>query len=67
MIKVVRNWLRGKSDLITLPDGKIIFDRYEEFKRQLPLMCKELRFNPQDLIYKDYIHLITEWIKKESQ
>ncbi len=30
-------------------------------------MCSELRFNPDSLIYNDYVWLITEWLKAQEE
>jgi len=65
-IKIVRDWLRGKSMRTTLPDGAVIWNRYKMFRGMLPGMCKILQLNPNNLIYKDYIHLVYEWLKERT-
>jgi hypothetical protein len=64
-IKVVRNWLSGKSSSGKPPsDGSIIWQRYQDFLKMLPDLCREAKLRHDRLIYKDYIHLVVEWIKE---
>ena len=63
-IRIVRDWLSGKSRRTTLPDGDVIWKRYQRFMKTLPKMCKTLQFNQKKLIYKDYIHLVYEWLEE---
>lgn len=63
-IRIVRDWLRGKSRRTTLPDGDVIWKRYRRFRKTLPRMCKTLQFNQNKLIYKDYVHLACEWLEE---
>lgn len=63
-IRIVRDWLRGKSRRTTLPDGDVIWKRYQRFRKTLPRMCKILQFNQNKLIYQDYVHLAYEWLKE---
>lgn len=63
-IIIVRNWLRGKSRRTTPPDGHVIWNRYKMFRKALPRMCKSLQLNPKKLIYKDYVHLVYEWLEE---
>ncbi len=63
-IRIVRDWLRGKSRRTTLPDGDVIWKRYQRSRRTLPSMCKTLQLNQKKLIYKDYVHLVYEWLKQ---
>lgn len=63
-IRIVRDWLRGKSRRTTLPDGDVIWKRYRRFRKTLPRMCKTLQFNQNKLIYQDYVHLAYEWLEE---
>ncbi|MBU4480659.1 nucleotide-binding protein [Patescibacteria group bacterium] len=62
-IKEVRDWLRGKSKRYP-PDGSIIWNRYEEFQKDLLTTCKELQLDSKSPTYGDYLHLITKWLKE---
>jgi hypothetical protein len=62
LVGIVRNWLRGYSES-SIPSGSIISDRYRRFNTDLPLLCKELRLNMSELIYNDYVLLVSNWLK----
>jgi hypothetical protein len=66
IIAVVRNWLRVYS-LASIPSGSVIWGRYETFKTDLPLLCKELRLNAKELIFNDYVLLVSNWLKVNYQ
>ena len=65
MMGVVRNWLRGYSEK-SIPSGSIIWDRYQAFNDDLPLLCKELKLNVKELIYNDYVLLASDWLEVNS-
>ena len=61
IVRVVRNWLRTASGRQTIPGGNIIWERYQEFMRNLPQTAAELRLDAEDLIFNDYTWAITAW------
>lgn len=62
VISVVRNWLRSYS-AAPIPGGSVIGDRYQVFKADVPRLCKELRLDKLELIYNDYVLLVSNWLK----
>ena len=62
VITVVRNWLRTYS-VASIPSGSVIGERYKSFKADLPLLCRELKLNQKELIYNDYVLLVSNWLK----
>jgi hypothetical protein len=62
VIELVRNWLRVYSQT-SIPSGSVILNRYEAFKTDLPLLCKELKLHMKELIYNDYVLLVSNWLK----
>lgn len=66
IIAIVRNWLRVYSPT-SIPSGSVIWCRYETFKTDLPLLCKELRLNAKELIFNDYVLLVSNWLKVNYQ
>lgn len=64
-VRVVRNWLRnaGSGSGRIIPSGSVMVERYERFQRALPLMCDDLRLDPDDLIFNDFTTLTSEWLK----
>src|SRR5690349_21502287 len=62
LIKMVRDWLTAYSKQ-SIPSGSIIWKRYQVFNNDLPLLCKELRLNRKELIFNDYVLLVSRWLK----
>lgn len=62
VITVVRNWLRNYSQT-TLPSGSVIWRRYQLFKSDLPFLCKELKLSAKELIFNDFVLLVSKWLK----
>lgn len=65
-IKVVRDWLSGKSSRKMPSDGIFIWNLYRRFQKALPGMCRTLDLKHENLIYKDYINLVYEWLKEST-
>jgi len=64
-VSIVRNWLRVYSP-VSIPSGSIIWSRYEAFRSGLPLLCKELSLDMKELIYNDYVTLVSEWLRRNA-
>lgn len=58
IIGIARNWLRTYSSA-SIPSGSVISNRYETFKADLPLLCKELKLRTRELIYNDFVLLVS--------
>jgi hypothetical protein len=67
-VKIVRDWLRNASTAsgIVIPGGSVMVERYEQFQRELPLMCEALRLDRDELIFNDFTTLTAEWLKVNS-
>jgi hypothetical protein len=61
VIRVVRDWLRTHSKE-SIPSGSVIWSRYLAFEKELPLLCKELNLKPKELIFNDYVTLVSRWL-----
>ena len=66
VIKRVRNWLRNSSSRVTIPGPVAIWTRYQTFLEELPELCKEARWDMDELIFIDYSLLIEEWLIVQS-
>ena len=66
VIKVVRNWLRTTSRRQTLPSGNIIWERYQNFIRDLPQMAQDFQLEVNDLIFNDYVWVLGKWLLAET-
>jgi hypothetical protein len=71
LVRAVRDWLRanqGRESWGTepeiLPDGNVIFERYEEFLEYLPEVCKDRRLDQdyRKLEFPDYVFLVEGWL-----
>jgi len=62
IIRVVRDWLRTYSK-VSIPSGSVIWSRYQVFGSDLPFLCKELKLNHKELIFNDYVLLVSRWLK----
>lgn len=62
VIKIVRNWLRSYSRT-SIPSGSVIWSRYQAFGADLPQLCAELKLDINELIYNDYVLLVSKWLK----
>jgi len=65
VIGIVRDWLRTNTTRI-VPGGSKMVERYKLFLRELPLMCKELDLDLDQLIFNDLTTLVVEWLKENS-
>jgi len=44
-----------------VPSGKVIFERYERFRAQLPQQARDLKLDHRELTFGDYVHLVIGW------
>lgn len=57
----VRDWLRADSSLASIPGGAVIYERYQEFRRDLSSLCARLRLDIDDLSFADLAAAIGTW------
>lgn len=57
----VRDWLRAESGLTDIPGGALIYARYLEFRRNLPVLCSRLRLDADDLPFVDLSAAVGAW------
>lgn len=62
-IDKVRNWLRTASKRTSIPGGGKIYERYTQFEKDLPNICKELNIQIKELTFVDFTYVVTEWLK----
>ena len=63
-IRAVRDWLSSQRPGVLVPGGKLISDRYEEFRAQLPQQARGLRLDHRELTFGDYTHLVVGWLSQ---
>ena len=62
----VRNWLRTVSRRETIPSGSIIWERYQDFMKNLPQIAQEEQLIAEELIFNDYTQLLVQWLKTKD-
>jgi hypothetical protein len=63
-LAAVRNWLQTHlPPRERLPGPASIANRYLEFRRQLPYMCRLNGLRPAELSFLDYRNLLVAWLK----
>ncbi len=62
----VRDWLRTESGLNAVPGGEMIYNRYVDFRRDLPAICAELRLDLNDLAFVDFSYTVAYWLERHA-
>lgn len=62
-IRAVRDWLSSHRQGLFTPGGKGIFDRYGQFRTQLPRQARAFRLDARELTFGDYSGLVVGWLK----
>ena len=64
-LSAVRNWLQTSlPNDGSMPGPSSLADRYVQFRRQLPLMCRSTRLRPSELTFLDYRQLVAAWLEE---
>lgn len=64
-MRVTREWLKLQTDeRVILPTTEEILIRYNAFQIDRPLLCKELHFSVQSMLFAEYRYLIMRWVEK---
>jgi hypothetical protein len=59
----VRDWLRAVRPHGVIPGGTRIWRKYLQFRRELPIVAEAAELDPTQLIFIDYLHLVTTWLE----
>ncbi|MFN2624401.1 MAG: hypothetical protein ABR611_16360, partial [Chthoniobacterales bacterium] len=60
----VRNWLQTAPGKAALPGGKRIWEKYLQFRRELPIIADEAELDSAQLTFIDYLQLVTNWLPR---
>lgn len=63
-VRCVRNWLRAERVAVRLPSGERIWQRFRQFKADLPITCDALLLEPDFLEFHDLTTVIEEWLRE---
>ena len=62
-IRHVRDWLQSAPGKAAIPGGTKIWQDYQRFRRELPVIAEEAQLNPAQLTFIDYLQLVTNWLR----
>ncbi len=62
-IRQVRDWLQFAPGKAAIPGGTKIWQDYQRFRRELPVIAEEAQLDPAQLTFIDYLQLVTNWLK----
>lgn len=65
-ISVVRTWLNNASGRRTIPGGRRISERYEQFCADLPQICELARLEEDEMTYNDFCVFASDWLQEVS-
>jgi hypothetical protein len=63
IIEAVRDWLRDSDPSVQMPSGETIFKKYNNFRKDLPILCQKLGLKEKSLKYDDYAFLVSKWLR----
>lgn len=61
-VGAVRDWLRTSSGRSGLPGARHMADRYVQFRRELPAICRATKLDARDVGFLDYRATVQEWV-----
>jgi hypothetical protein len=59
----VRDWLTTASGIKGQPGGQQIMDDFERFERDLPELCQQLKRQPAELTFGDFVEVVEIWLE----
>jgi hypothetical protein len=62
-VSQVRKFLRTESGRVNIPGEARIWNRFKQFEKELPLICKKSSIAIRELTYLDYQYFVVEWLK----
>lgn len=65
-IQAVREWLCTHSRHRNLPGPSVIWQRYLQFRRDLPAICQRLRVQEHELTFVDFSNCVIAWLKTNA-
>jgi hypothetical protein len=65
-IGVTRDWLRASSSR-SMPGGSEIDRQFRKFRKQLPMLCRDLRLKPAEVTFNDLTNIVVEWLRTEQE
>lgn len=63
MIRRIRGWLTTASRRTTVPGGATIAKRFDQFRGELPAICRELHKQVEELTFLEYQDVVAAWLQ----
>ncbi len=60
-IRIIRNWLSKKTEE-KIPSASILIAEYQKFQDDLPALCFDEKWVPEELTYDEFANLAISWI-----
>jgi len=57
----VRDWLAAAHRETLIPGGNKMWERYQRFKNDLPILCAAIHLDPADLTFSDHTTFVATW------
>jgi len=64
VIRQIRNWLQSAPGKAALPGGQRIWEKYLQFRRELPIIAEAADLDSGQLTFIDYLQLATNWLAR---
>ncbi len=66
LINCLRNWLASRSKWpARIPHAPYIMESYRKFQTALPIICSSQRWEPDRLLYPEFLDLAKPWISTQ--
>jgi hypothetical protein len=62
-IRHVLDWLQSTPGKAAIPGGPKIWQDYQQFRTELPIIAEEAQLTSAELTFIDYLQLVTNWLK----
>jgi hypothetical protein len=67
IIRSVRHWLCSEAACQTIPSAPYIFEKYKSFQRALPELCQDLKKDPNDLPFNEFVHVVGIYLQETEE
>jgi len=65
-ITAIRNWLNNASGRKTIPGGRDITRRFNEFNNDLPEICRNARLEIDEMTFNDFANFTSFWLDAQQ-
>lgn len=66
VIIAVRNYLNGHNGNTPLLSGENLWIKYQQFKVDLPAICKQLEIQETGLQYADFLYIVSDYVSEDA-